>query len=354
MFKYKCRSLYARKLVSRVCEQQRRRPACASGQPDYRFFYLHIGKYRFSTGYVRSFNFLVSLCSWGDWFEFRFVGNPEDRCLIIHYLSYTYKWYDFWTVCFLAIWYRTPDHQIPYHYPLETRLTSVTCFATALRKVRGVIRKFAEKSCHFYIVWSLRARITAHNTATHMQLMGYNMLDVSRLRAVQLSSRQRYIAWTGPFYIGFWRFTTQPSKLQRFVKKFYAVIAHIAFHAYLTTYSLLFYANFQRFISNEWCSKSKGITVLSKKAKHSNSMNPLPFLACHFFKIIYLHSLKKTPLFRTVDLILIVKSDIVIIMLNADKKISFLFKIYKNSKNWRILGLPRGWNLLIWIHSAAE
>ena len=25
------------------------------------------------------FNFLTSLCSWGDWFENRFVGNPEDR-----------------------------------------------------------------------------------------------------------------------------------------------------------------------------------------------------------------------------------------------------------------------------------
>ena len=25
------------------------------------------------------FNFLDSLCSWGDWFESRFVGNPEDR-----------------------------------------------------------------------------------------------------------------------------------------------------------------------------------------------------------------------------------------------------------------------------------
>ena len=28
--------------------------------------------------------------------------------------------------------------------------------------------------------------------------------------------------------------------------------------------------------------------------------------------------------------------------MNTDKNISFLFKIYKNSKNWRILGLPFG------------
>ena len=26
-----------------------------------------------------NFNFLASLCSWGDWFESPFVGNPEDR-----------------------------------------------------------------------------------------------------------------------------------------------------------------------------------------------------------------------------------------------------------------------------------
>ena len=25
------------------------------------------------------FNFLASLGSWGDWFEYCFVGNPEDR-----------------------------------------------------------------------------------------------------------------------------------------------------------------------------------------------------------------------------------------------------------------------------------
>ena len=64
--------------------------------------------------------------------------------------------------------------------------------------VRGVIRKFTENSCHFYIVG-----ITAHDTAAHMQLIGFNMLDVSLLRALQLSSGQRYIARTGPFYVAF-------------------------------------------------------------------------------------------------------------------------------------------------------
>ena len=51
-----------------------------------------------------------------------------------------------------------------------------------------------------------------------MQLFSYNMLDVSRLRALQLSSRQHYIVWAGAFHAAFWRFTTQPIKLQRFVK----------------------------------------------------------------------------------------------------------------------------------------
>ena len=69
-------------------------------------------------------------------------------------------------------------------------------------------------------------------------------------------------------------FTTKPIKLQRFVKFCYAVITHIVFYAYLTTYLLLFYANFQRFISNGWCSKSKRITVLSK-GKPFNFYEPI-------------------------------------------------------------------------------
>ena len=73
-----------------------------------------------------------------------------------------------------------------------------------------------------------------------MHLTGYNKLDVSRLHVLQLSLRQRYIARTGPFHVAFWRFTSQPIKLQRFVKFCYAVIAHIAFHAYLTNFLLLY------------------------------------------------------------------------------------------------------------------
>ena len=39
-----------------------------------------------------------------------------------------------------------------------------------------------------------RAENLAHTTATHMQLISHNMNYVSRLRSLQLSSRQRYIA----------------------------------------------------------------------------------------------------------------------------------------------------------------
>ena len=62
-----------------VCEQHRRRPACASAQSDHRLCYLHSGKYHIQTCYKRNFNFVASLCSLGDWFESHFVGNPEDR-----------------------------------------------------------------------------------------------------------------------------------------------------------------------------------------------------------------------------------------------------------------------------------
>ena len=61
-----------------VCEQHRSRPACASAQSDQRLFYWLFGKYHMFTCYRWNFNILASLCSWGDRFETRFVGNPED------------------------------------------------------------------------------------------------------------------------------------------------------------------------------------------------------------------------------------------------------------------------------------
>ena len=66
-------------LSSGVCEQQKRRPACASGQTDQRLCYWLIGKYHILTCYRREFNFLASLCSLAGWFESHHVRNPEDR-----------------------------------------------------------------------------------------------------------------------------------------------------------------------------------------------------------------------------------------------------------------------------------
>ena len=64
---------------------------------------------------------------------------------------------------------------------------SVVYCTRGVQKIRGQMLPFLH--------WlSNRAGITAHNTVTYMQLIGYNMLGVSRLRALQLSSRQRYIA----------------------------------------------------------------------------------------------------------------------------------------------------------------
>ena len=72
-------ALMQENLSSVVCEQQRRRPACISAQTDQSLCYSLFGKYHIYPCYRRNFNFLASLCSWYDWFESRFVGNPEDR-----------------------------------------------------------------------------------------------------------------------------------------------------------------------------------------------------------------------------------------------------------------------------------
>ena len=64
------------------------------------------------------------------------------------------------------------------------------------QKVRGKWSSFLHRLIN-------RAGIKAHGTATYMQLIDYNILDVSCLRALRLSSRQRYIAQTGSVYVGF-------------------------------------------------------------------------------------------------------------------------------------------------------
>ena len=54
-----------------------------------------------------------------------------------------------------------------------------------------------------------------------------------------------------------------------------------------------------------------------KELKNPTFMNTLPVLASQFFKTKYFQTLK-TPFFTTVDLILIVKSTIIIIALKTD------------------------------------
>ena len=62
-----------------VCEQQRRRPACASAQSDQRLCYSLFWKVSYPNCYKRNFNFLASLCSWAGLCESHSVGNTEDR-----------------------------------------------------------------------------------------------------------------------------------------------------------------------------------------------------------------------------------------------------------------------------------
>ena len=59
---------------SEVWEQQRRRPACASVQSDQRLVICVL-----ESNISNLFSFLASLCSWLEWFESCFVGNPSDR-----------------------------------------------------------------------------------------------------------------------------------------------------------------------------------------------------------------------------------------------------------------------------------
>ena len=76
----------------------------------------------------------------------------------------------------------------------------------------------------------------------------------------------------------------------------------------------------------------KRITVLSKRQSIQLLQTHCLFWHVNSLKKT-IYTLRKIHFFRTIDLILIVKSDIIIIVMNTVKKLSFLFKIYKNSKN---------------------
>ena len=68
-----------RKPAYAICEQQRRRLACASAQSDQRLCCSLPGQYNISSFYFYNFKTLASLCSLAGRFESYLVKNPEDR-----------------------------------------------------------------------------------------------------------------------------------------------------------------------------------------------------------------------------------------------------------------------------------
>ena len=70
-----------RKPVYAICEQQRRRSACASTQIDQRLCCSLPRQYNTYTCYmyIQNIKTLASLCSWAGWFESYLVANPKER-----------------------------------------------------------------------------------------------------------------------------------------------------------------------------------------------------------------------------------------------------------------------------------
>ena len=59
-----------------ICEQQRRRSACASSQSDQHLCCSVLRWYDMYTCYIQSFKILASFCSWAGWFKSYLVENP--------------------------------------------------------------------------------------------------------------------------------------------------------------------------------------------------------------------------------------------------------------------------------------
>ena len=72
-------SYIMRKPVYAICEQQRRRSACASAQSDLGLCCSLSGYYSTSTCYSWNFKTLASIWSWAGQFESYLVGNPKNR-----------------------------------------------------------------------------------------------------------------------------------------------------------------------------------------------------------------------------------------------------------------------------------
>ena len=70
---------HEKKPVYTICEQQRRRSACASAQSDQHLCCSLPRKYNISSFYIRNFKPLASFCGCVGWFESYLVENHEDR-----------------------------------------------------------------------------------------------------------------------------------------------------------------------------------------------------------------------------------------------------------------------------------
>ena len=96
--------VWAKKVLlnpTRVCEQQRCRPACASTQSSQRICFSLIEKYHIQTCYKRNVNFLACLCSWAGWFEHDLVDTPMRISYDEDHMSHDITW-------FPTMWYVWP------------------------------------------------------------------------------------------------------------------------------------------------------------------------------------------------------------------------------------------------------
>ena len=62
-----------------ICEQQRRRSACASAQSDQHLYCSLPRSYNTSSFYTQNFKSLASFSCRAGWFESYLVADPEDR-----------------------------------------------------------------------------------------------------------------------------------------------------------------------------------------------------------------------------------------------------------------------------------
>ena len=87
-----------RKPVNVICEQQRRRSACASRQSDQRLCCSLPRLYNTSSFYIRNFKPLPSFRGYAGQFESHLVRNPEDRFSRdeAHMVKLLFKWAASW------------------------------------------------------------------------------------------------------------------------------------------------------------------------------------------------------------------------------------------------------------------